>query len=198
VLDSQAWGQASSKQVRHFSEPIITDSTSTMMFPTTYSPELFNSDKKLAWGNYYANIIVYNFKTDTYQNLFPEDTFIEAFNTEANYKYVTPRSSRLRNFTREWIFYVVRSMDFNENGRMDRKDPSILFVSNKKGEGLKSLSPKNECVVYIDIYETLGFVLVKMQRDSNNDGDFTYVDKDFYMVKIDLATLAWGNKIEIR
>src|SRR6188508_2192333 len=70
-------GQTSDKTGRYFSEAIITDSASTIMFPTTYGREYFTSNKMMTWGDYYANIIVYDYKADTYQKLFAEDVFIE-------------------------------------------------------------------------------------------------------------------------
>jgi hypothetical protein len=197
TLANAGWGQASDKVGRNFSDAIVTDSTSTMIFPTTYNTELFTSNKTMTWGNYYANIIVYDFKADTYKKLFPQDVFIEAFNEEGNYKYYNPVSGRLKNFSRDWIFYMVKSKDFNGNGKVDQKDPSILYATNRKGEGLKSLTSENENVVSLTIYERLGFAIVRIQRDEDHDRDFKYEDKDFCLMKIDLATLKTGNKIEV-
>ena len=39
--------------------------------------------------------------------------------------------------------------------------------------------------------------LIKIQRDLNNDNNFTSKDSDFYYIKIDLTTLTFGNKIEL-
>jgi len=197
MLTQTAFSQTSDKVGRYFADAIVTDSTSTMMFPTTYEWELFTSNKTMTWGNYYANIIVYDFKADTYRRLFPEDVFIEAFDREGNYKYADSFRSRTKNVSRGWIFYRVRSADFNGNGKVDDRDPAVLYSTNKKGEGLKSLTPENENVLSIEIYEKLGFALIRMQRDANHDRDFKNDDKDFYLMKIDLATLKPGNKIEI-
>ena len=62
---------------RYFDDPILTDSLSTVFIPTRYNEE-FLAANKIAIGNeYYANIIVYNYQTDTYKKLFDKDTFIE-------------------------------------------------------------------------------------------------------------------------
>ena len=196
-LSQTAFGQDGDKHSRFFSQPILTDSVSTLMIPLTYSTDLFASNKMLSWGNYYANIIVYNFTADSYTRLFDEDTFIAAFDLEPHLPHSNPRGPRLKNFSRDWIFYLVKSSDFNGNGKLDEKDPNVLFVTNRKGEGLKPLSPPNENVIAINVYDKQGFALVKMQRDANHDKDFKSEDKDSYLVKINLSSLQWGNKIEI-
>jgi hypothetical protein len=198
MLSNLTWGQTSGKIGRLFSEAIITDSASTIMFPITYNAELFTSNKAMTWGNYYANIIVYDFKADTYRKLFPEDIFIEAFHSDDDEieSYGRPLV-KLRNLSRDWIFYKVQDDDYNENGKIEDKDPVVLYASNRKGEGLKPLTPKNENVISFTLYEKLGFAMVRIQRDANHDHNFKYDDKDFYLVKIDLSTLTPGNKIEL-
>ena len=91
-------------------------------------------------------------------------------------------------------------MDFDSNGnsKIDDDDPATLYVSGIHGEGLKALTPQNENVVDIDIYEKHNFALIKVQRDFNKDGNFNSKDADYYYMKIDLATLAFGKKIELR
>jgi hypothetical protein len=46
------------------------------------------------------------------------------------------------------IFYFVKASDYNNNGQMDAKDPYILYVSDKNGDGLKRITPmnKNACL----------------------------------------------------
>ena len=197
VLNWFSFGQTSGKYIRYFSDPILTDSSSTLMIPTTYGVELFASNKAMTWGNYYANIVVYNFKTDTYFRLFPKDTFIEAFDVAPNSLNQNRERPGVKNLSRSWIFYLVKSADYNGNGKVDNKDPSLLYVTNRKGEELKLISPPNENVVSISIYEEQGFALVEFQGDSNGNGDFDDNDKIFTMSKIDLATLQWGTRIEL-
>ena len=192
-----AWAQPSGKGYRYFSDPIITDSSSTVVIPTTYDMELFVSNKSLTWGNYYANIVVYNFATDSYFKLFKDDTFIHAFATGANSMYQRSEEPKLDHLSEHWIFYLVKSSDHNGNGKVDDKDPSMLYVTDRKGMGLKSLTLPNENVVSFKLYEKLGFALAKLQQDSNGDRDFQHNDKSFTMMKIDLTTLKCGNKIAL-
>src|SRR5687768_4218446 len=102
-LSQGTCGQDSDKHRRFFSEPIMTDSTSTLMIPLTYSMELFASNKMLSWGDYFSNIIVYDFRTGAYRKLFAEDTFIAAFDIRTGLRYPDSGRSSLKNFSRMWI-----------------------------------------------------------------------------------------------
>jgi hypothetical protein len=102
-----------------------------------------------------------------------------------------------RNITASHLFYKVKNVDHNKNGRIDNNDPAILYVSDIDGNNLKPLTPLSENVVSFDIFEKQNIVLIKMQRDLDNDLDFENSDKDFYYIKLNLTTLTFGNRIEI-
>jgi hypothetical protein len=147
----------SQKPTRYLGEPIWVDSLSTIFFPTRYNEEIFSANKIAFWGDYYANIVVYDFKSDQYRKLFLTDTYIESL---AINEYSTPRHGQIKNITSKWVFLLVKNKDYNSSGRIDERDPSILFVTNKKGEGLKSLTAENENIISISIYKELGFGLI--------------------------------------
>jgi hypothetical protein len=189
--------QDSRKKTREFSSPIITDSTSTLFIPVTYPFTLFSSNKYMAVGDYNcANFIVYDFKTDTYKKLFDKDAYIRSFFTE--YYYSPKGHNRPSQTSKQWIFYMVKDYDFNGNEKINNADPSILYVSNRKGEELRTLTSREENVVSLELFEKNGFAMVKIQRDLDKNQKFTDEDHNYYFVKIDLATLTVGKKIEIR
>src|SRR5688500_8085327 len=61
---------------------IMADTSSTVMIPILYNPKFFSD--KMGWGNYYANLIFYNFKTDTSKKLFEKSTYIMSL---VDYRY---------------------------------------------------------------------------------------------------------------
>jgi hypothetical protein len=193
VISLEVSGQSNSKFSRSFDEPWVTDSASTMLIPYRYDAGLFTSGKMMAWGDYYANYIVYDFKSDGYKTLFPADTYIQALDYTRYSNEEKPRRA-----TKDWIFYLVKFKDHNSNGKIDEKDPFILFASDRRGANLKQITLENENVRSFTLYESLGFVLLKMQRDENNDREFKGDDNDHYMVKLNLLDLKLGNKIEYR
>jgi hypothetical protein len=198
LITLPGFGQKSDKLPRYFADPIVTDSSSTMMIPTRYNAELLSSSKIALWDDYYANIIFYDFKMDSSKKLFPTDTFIKGFNNNNSLNYRLSQGNKNEQLSSKWIFYFVKSTDLNDNGRIDDNDPSVLYVSDKYGNDLKPLTPTNENFISIDLFEKQGFALIKMQRDQNNDKNFRSGDKDFYYIKLDLNKLTLGNKIEIR
>jgi hypothetical protein len=190
-----AFCQESKSPHRFFDEPWVTDSASTMLIPYRYDASLFSSDKMKSWGNYYANYIVYDFKSDVYKTLFPSDTYIQMLNY---YSYSHQDESRRKSASKSWIFFLVKNKDHSGNGKIDEHDPSILYVSDRHGENLKAITTESENVVSFTLYETLGFALLNIQRDKNNDGEFQSNDNDHYLVKVNLEDLSLGNKIEYR
>jgi hypothetical protein len=93
---------------------------------------------------------------------------------------------------------LVKHRDYNESGRVDEKDPSMLFASTIKGDSLKQLTASSENVVSFKIYEKQGFALIRVQRDSDGDGYFKEADKVYYLRKISLQNLSLGKPIEIK
>ena len=184
------------KLAYYFDDPIVVDSASTVIIPTRYNPEFLSSSKITFWEDFYANIIFYNFKTDTYKQLFDSNTYI--FGYKAYDYYYREEPKQPKNITSKWLFYRVKNVDHNQSGRIDNDDPAILYATDLHGNNLKALTTENENVLNIDIFEKQNFALIKIQRDQNNDGNFKKSDKDFYYVKLDLTTMTFGNKIEAK
>lgn len=182
---------------RYFGEPMLTDSVSTLFIPTRYNDEFLSSNKIAFWGDYYANIIAYNFLTDSYKKVFEKDTFIESLRSN-NYGYSSRTTDRIKNITKKWIFLLVKTKDTNNSGRIDEKDPSVLFAISADGLTLKQLTDETENVVSFDNFEKQGFLLIKIQRDSDNDKSFKGEDKEFYFKKVNLTDLTLGKGIEIK
>jgi hypothetical protein len=193
----QIKAQTSSKITRDFGKPIITDSASTIIIPTVFDVSLFTSNKLALWGNYYSIIIFYNFKTDSIKKLFSNDTYIVSLDKSDYYSYNSNRKPD-NSISSNWIFYRVLNFDRNKNNKIDSDDPVILYVSGIHGENLKSLTLQDENVVDFQIYEKQNMALVKVQRDLNGDGDFTSKDTDYYYIKLDLTSLTFGQKIELK
>jgi len=182
---------------RYFGEPILTDTLSTLFIPTRYSAEFHLSNKIALWGDYYANIVIYNYRADSYKKLFEKDTFIESFKSNSGYSYYGARANeKVGNLTTKWFFLLVKTKDTNNNGRIDEKDPSILFAVSTNGENLRQITDETENVVSFDTFDKQGFILVKIQKDSDNDKSFKSEDKEYYFRKINLPDLTLGKGIE--
>lgn len=181
---------------RYFGEPILTDSLSTMFIPVRYNEEFLSSNKIAYWGDYYANIVVYNFQTDSYHKLFDRDTYIESLRSSNSYGYRS--TDKINNITSHWVFLLVKTTDTNSSGRIDEKDPSILFAVSPGGQSLQQLTDEKENVVSFDAFDKQGFLLIKVQRDTNKDKSFKTEDKEFYYRKVSLADLTLGKAVELQ
>jgi hypothetical protein len=197
ILTTDALGQKGPS--RYFAEPLLTDTLSTLVIPTRYNEEFLSSNKIAFWGDYYANIVVYDFKKDSYKKVFETDTFIESFRSGADsYGYGTRTNEKIKNLTSKWVFLLVKNKDVNNSRRIDEKDPSVLFALSTNGETLKQLTDEKENVVSFDTFDEQGFILIKIQKDSNNDKSFKSDDKEFYFRKINLNDLTLGKSIELK
>lgn len=190
----QLHAQKSSKDVLSFDVPVMVDSASTLIIPTRYNTALFTSNKLALWGDVYANIIFYNFRTDSSSRLFEKDTYIMGFNSFNRYLYA---NTVLKYFTNQHILYRVKNNDFNANGRIDDKDPAVLYVSGINGMDLKAITKPDENVVSYELYEKQNFALLKVQLDSDGNKSFDSDDVTFYYVKLDLNTMKLGNRINL-
>lgn len=199
LMLSATKGQVTSKMSYDFGHPLITDSSSTIIIPTLYETSFFSSNKLALWGNYYSNIIFYNFKTDSCKKLFQNDTYIVSLEKLYFREYSFIENKRTnKNITPSWVFYRVMDVDRNKNNKIDSDDPVILYVSDVHGTNLKPLTSSNENVVGFEMFEKQNMALIKIQRDFNNDNNFTPKDTDYYYVKLDLTTLTFGKKIELK
>ncbi len=180
-----AFGQSDKLSVA-FDDPISFDSTSAVMIPTRYNSDLL-SGKMAFWNNCYANILFYDLKNGASHKLFEKDTYIIEF----------PGNSAEKRSSTNRIFYLVMSNDFNKNGRIDNEDPAILYASDKSGMNLQSITPENENVMDIRIYNDKGYALIKMQRDKNGNGNFSSNDKDYYYLSMNLSDLTLSKPIDI-
>ena len=89
-------------------------------------------------------------------------------------------------------------MDTNNSGRIDEKDPTILFGVSTNGKNLRPLTDEKENVVSFESYDKQGFILIKIQKDVDNDKSFKNEDKEYYFKKVSLTDLSLGKGIELK
>lgn len=191
---NQIFAQSSSLKFE-FETPIMVDSTSTIVIPISYNSNYFSNNKISNWEPLFANLIFYNFVTDSSKRLFESNTYIlNVYNRYENFYNKKPN----QNFTKQHFFCRVKNVDYNNNGKIDEYDPAVLYVCDIYGNNLRALTLPNENVESFEIFEKFNFAMIKIQRDANDDHDFRYSENDYYYVKLDLQTLTFGKKIEIK
>ena len=184
--------QPSKELPKYFGETFTIDSTEILLLTVQYNSDLYSS--KFAFDDYYGNIIFFNYIENTQKHLFEEDTYIKPFREGYYYRYSNEPNY---NIISGQIYMFVKNIDFDKNKKIDRDDPFILYTCDFKGNNLKAITPTNENAISFELFNKQGFMLIRMQRDYNNDKDFTYKDKDFYYLKVDLSKFNILSKIEL-
>lgn len=173
--------------------PFMLDSTSTMFFAVGYGQSLLSNPKLASFGDYSANILVYDFTKDSYRLLFDKDTFVKRLLPYSDYDYGRARNKSTKT---KWLFLLLKPLDTNGNGRMDDNDAAVAYAADARGENLRALTTSDVNVVDITFYDKQGFALLQIQRDADGDRSFKYEDKVYYYQKVDLNDLKVGNPIE--
>ncbi len=167
----------------------------TIVIPISYNSNYFSNNKIANWEDVCANLIFYNFVTDSSKRLFEHNTYIlNIYNRYENFYNKKPN----KNYTKQHFFCRVKNVDYNDNGKIDEYDPAVLYVCDIYGNNLWALTSTRENVESFEIFEKLNFAMIKIQRDANEDHNFKNSENDYYYVKLDLKTLTFGKKIEIK
>jgi hypothetical protein len=157
-------------------------------------PELVDNDNKQAygkgtgyfpWGDY-MEIYFYNSNTNQSKKLFGGQlALIQSFSNR-QYYYDKFRVSDLpANILPGHIVYLARTENYNDDKALDSDDPLYLYISDKKGEGLKQITPNGFNVVSWTLSKDRKIILVKMQNDKNRNKKFGNGDDELYY-RIDL------------
>jgi hypothetical protein len=189
------YAQSNGKLDRYSGEPLLVDSANVVFIPLLYNESLNLSDKLAASGDYYANFIVYHVSKDSYRRLFERDTYILPFPLQNDTR--SRRTTYLKVIESDRMFLAVKNNDTNRNGKIDNLDATVIFTSKIDGEEVKQLTEASDNFVKLVLFEKQGFGLMTFQRDSDQDGSFRFNDKEFYLRKLDLKTLAMGQIIEV-
>jgi len=199
IFTLNAFSQSSDKLPRYFDNPIMIDTTNTLLIPTRYNTDLMSGSKIGLRNSYYANILILPTDNSESRKLFETDTFILPLHLtkSRNYYKHSYSHSYSKSISTDWIFFLVKNNDLDKNRKIDKKDPTILYVTDLFANGLKKITDENENVVDYYVYEKQNLIMIKMQRDLTKDQKFTNKDKDFYFLFLDYKTLKVIKRLEI-
>ncbi|MCB1159752.1 MAG: hypothetical protein H7A25_00200 [Leptospiraceae bacterium] len=124
----------------------------------------------------------YSYQASTYWNVL-------FFNTETKEAHLLSQKSLLiysihthigdqaQGVLSPYIFYIITSEDYNQDGKLDNKDPRYLFVSDLKGNNLRQISPSGYSIHNWQVIHKTRKVLIEAFKDTNGDKVFTGEDK---------------------
>ena len=198
IFTMNIFSQSSDKLPRYFDNPIMIDTTNTLLIPTRYNTDIMSSSKIGLRNDYYANILISSTDNSASRKLFETDTYILPLRlTESSRYYYKYSYSYSKSIFTNWIFFLVKNNDLDKNQKIDEKDPTILYVTDLSASGLKKITDENENVVDYYVYEKQNLIMIKIQRDLTKDQKFTNKDKDFYFLFLDYKTLRIIKRLDI-
>ena len=157
-------------QTNSFSE---IDSSGIFIFPLSMAESgrstVDYSYKEIPYG--YWNVIFYNSKTSEYHLLSDRKMIIE--DVDAQYGDEPYTNSR----SKEYIFFVVRTDDFNKDRKITDQDPRYLFISDKAGNNFKQISPVGYNLNTWQFVNASNTVILTAARDSDNNSKFNKSDE---------------------
>lgn len=74
------------------------------------------------------------------------------------------------------LFYKIRVDDFNKDGNLSSTDPLYLFVSDKKGNGFRQISPDGYNLISWEYIKSTKKVIMILAKDS--DGNLKFEESD--------------------
>ena len=165
-----------------YTNPVFIDSSEQVLLPIT--TQLLERRKSFSRDGYYSddyprywNILFYN-KTNGQTRLLTESKF-RISDYSVNLK-------KTGNLLSKSILYRIGDTDYNNDKKLDGKDPEQLFISNADGSGLRRLSPINEDLESFTVIPNSDQLIVRTTRDINQDLKF---DKDdeaiWYRIDLD-------------
>lgn len=159
-------------QTHTFSE---IDSSGVLMFPLSMG-ETERSGARFSYKempmNGYWNIIFYNSKTKEYHLLSDRKMIIVNY----DYKYESSNQNNISQTSR-YIFYTVRTDDFNKDKKLTEEDPSYLFYSDKFGKNFKRISPIGCSLNTWKFINSSNTVILTARKDSNKNRKFDNSDE---------------------
>jgi hypothetical protein len=160
-----------------FKDAVVIDSTNYVMYPLAISNSSSGGSGSLkvysgsTGSNVYWNIVFYDMAAKTYHLL---DNKRKMVITSYNPFSSSSSDEGVMNIDVKdgHIFYSVIVEDYNKDGHLDLEAPAYLFISDKKGNNFKQISPKNVNVFNWNVIKSTGKVLINIAADTNNDKKF--------------------------
>ncbi len=150
------------------------DSSAILLFPLSVSENEdrngFSRSYKDMPNDEFWNIAFLNSKTNEYHLLSENKMLI------TGYQYNIKGYERAKVLN-DKIFYTIRAVDFNKDKLYNENDPLYLFISDKKGNNFKQVSPSNYNFQEWTYIDSSNKIILKLQKDSDNNNLFDYKDE---------------------
>lgn len=148
----------------------------------SFSSGRYSKSSKYNRNNW--NILFHNQKTETNHLLTKKKVKIFDVYVKSN------QNIKYNKVLKNKILYKIGDIDFNQDNKLNHKDPQFLFASERNGKNLTRISPTDEDLQYFEVIPSSQQILMKTLRDSNQDSLFTFKD-EYIWYKAELQNSEW-------
>lgn len=152
------------------------DTTGILILPLSMAEvkgeDRSHSYKKIPDNNYW-NMIFYNSKTGVYHLLDERKMVIENY----DYDRIYNKGDGVQIHDSDFIFYTIKTDDFNNDKLLNVQDPLYLFVSDKYGHGFKQISPVGYHLNTWQFIKGSNKIMMTVQKDTDHNKIFDESDE---------------------
>lgn len=172
-----------------YESPIVLDSTNQVLIPI--STELLERRTKYSSDGYYSddyprywNVLFYNRETGKNQLLTQKKIRISQIHA------IRDEYDGENKIMNSKVLYEIGEKDYNDDGKLNGKDPEYLFCSEIDGSNLIRISPKNEDLRFFKVIPKSNQILIRTIRDTERDSIFNNEDESI-LYKAELENQKW-------
>ncbi len=187
-LTSAAFGQYYPNDGVSISNPLQIDSSEFYVFgkfiDKTNKAKYGASQGQYSGG--YTNLYVYNSISRSVKNIFANQTILvlQISNESKIYSPYNNQGMRYSAFLKDYIVILALDKDLNADGILDEDDPISLFICKKNGDNLMKVTAEDMNVLSWTYTKDNNVLLVRVQKDSNNDKKFNNEDETLYQIDL--------------
>lgn len=138
------------------------------------------------------NMIFHHQTNGTSHLLLPQNAVIESFNWIEFQQVINKKTVNQKLIFLEVIPQIPQTTKVTEDNT--NHHPRIAYIADTSGKNLTQLTPDNTKMVSWHLDKELGFMLLKVLQDSNQDGEFTVKD-DTSFIRVNLNDPKIGSDI---
>ncbi len=178
-----------------FNQPVLIDSSVYVMYPLALNnndeeDNGYSGSSSYSRPTTYWNIVFYNTANGEYHLLDdkrkmviysydPRNSNVGSSSSSSDFNEYLENSY---NQVDKLLYYSVKTLDYNRDGKLNSEDPNYLFVSDKAGKNFKQVSPDNLNVTSRRTIKGTNKILIQVTKDKNNDKKFNEKDITIPMV----------------
>jgi hypothetical protein len=173
-----------------YSQPVQIDSSDNYIIASLIdktNKTKYNYTGTYRVGGNWTNIFIYNTATTESKKIFSTNPVLifPLSPIWPNAMYVQQQEIRFSYSIRDYMLLLVKTDSYNQNGIIEEDDPTSLYIVSKTGNNLTQISPKDMNVMSYTLSRDGKTILIKLQKDNNNDKKFLDEDEVLYQINLD-------------